>query len=83
VFTSVKELKDELKRFIKVPNQYLAKPFKWKKSAEKTIASVERKKVLPNKSHEPMAIEFTLKPQRAAILSRFFKSPAWAFEIRS
>lgn len=49
VFTSVKELKDELKRFIKVHNKHLAKPFKWTKGAEKIIASVERaKKVLPN-----------------------------------
>jgi len=49
VFTSVKELKDEIKRFIKVHNRELAKPFRWTKSAEKIIASVERaKKVLPN-----------------------------------
>lgn len=49
VFTSVKELKDEIKRFIKVHNRNLAKPFKWTKSANKIINSVERaQKSLPN-----------------------------------
>lgn len=49
VFTSVKELKQEINRFIKVHNQELAKPFKWTKTADKIIASVERaKKALPN-----------------------------------
>ena len=49
VFTSVKELKDEIRRFIKVHNRDLAKPFKWTKCAENIIASIERaKKVLPN-----------------------------------
>ena len=49
VFTSVEELKSEIKRFIKVHNRELAKPFRWTKSAEKIIASVERAKtVLPN-----------------------------------
>lgn len=49
VFTSVEELKKEIKRFIKVHNRETAKPFKWTKSAEKIIASVERaKKSLPN-----------------------------------
>lgn len=49
VFTSVKELKDEIKRYVKVHNKYSAKPFKWTKSAEKIIASVKRaKKSLPN-----------------------------------
>lgn len=49
VFTSVKELKDEITRFVKVHNKYSAKPFKWTKSAEKIIASVNRaKESLPN-----------------------------------
>ena len=49
VFTSVKELKSEIKRFIKIHNKELAKPFKWTKTAEKIIASVERaKEALPN-----------------------------------
>jgi len=49
VFTSVKELKDEIRRFIRVHNRELAKPFKWTKSAEKIIASVKRaKESLPN-----------------------------------
>lgn len=49
VFTSVKELKDEINRFIAVHNQDLAKPFKWTKAADKIIASVERaRQSLPN-----------------------------------
>lgn len=49
VFTSVTELKDEIKQFIKVHNRELAKPFKWTKSAANILASVERaKKALPN-----------------------------------
>ena len=49
VFTSVTELKDEIKRFVKVHNKYSAKPFRWTKSANKIIASVNRaKKMLPN-----------------------------------
>jgi len=49
VFTSVKELKDEINRFIKVHNKELAKPFKWTKTADKIIASVDRaRKALPN-----------------------------------
>ena len=49
VFTSVKELNEEISRFIEVNNRELAKPFKWTKSAEKIIASVDRaKRVLPN-----------------------------------
>lgn len=48
-FTSVPELKKEIKKFIKIHNKELAKPFRWTKSAEKIIASVERaKNVLPN-----------------------------------
>ena len=49
VFTSVKELKDEIRSYIKVHNHHLAKPFKWTKSAEKIIGAVERaKNKLPN-----------------------------------
>ena len=49
VFTSVKELKAEIERFIDVHNTELAKPFRWTKSAENIIASVNRAKlVLPN-----------------------------------
>ena len=49
VFTSVRDLKQEIYRFIKVHNRELAKPFRWTKNAEKIIGAVERaKKVLPN-----------------------------------
>lgn len=49
VFTSVKDLKDEINRFVKAHNKYRAKPFKWTKSAEKIIGAVNRaKKALPN-----------------------------------
>ena len=49
VFTSVEDLKAEIERFIKVHNTELAKPFRWTKSAENIIASVNRAKAaLPN-----------------------------------
>ena len=44
VFTSVKELRDEIHRYIKVHNEQLAKPFKWTKCATTIIDSVERAK---------------------------------------
>ncbi|ODB99854.1 DDE endonuclease [Candidatus Thiodiazotropha endoloripes] len=44
IFTSVKDLKDEINRYVKVHNKYSAKPFRWTKSAEKIIASVNRAK---------------------------------------
>jgi transposase len=44
VFSSVKELRDEIHRFIKVHNKTSAKPFKWTKSAAKIIESVQRAK---------------------------------------
>jgi len=44
VFSSVKELRDEIHRFIKVHNTTSAKPFKWTKSAAKIIESVQRAK---------------------------------------
>lgn len=43
-YTSVKELRDEIHRFIKVHNAESAKPFKWTKSASMIIDSVERAK---------------------------------------
>lgn len=42
VFTSVKNLGDEIKRYIAAHNQESAKPFKWTKSAETIIAAVKR-----------------------------------------
>ena len=42
VFSCVKELKDEIQRFIKVHNAVCAKPFKWTKSAKAIIDSVQR-----------------------------------------
>jgi len=44
VFTSVKELRNEIHRFIKVHNAESAKPFKWTKSAGAIIESVQRAK---------------------------------------
>ena len=49
VFTGVADLKAELQRFIRVHNRDLAKPFKWTKSADTILASVQRaKNALPN-----------------------------------
>lgn len=49
VFTSVGELKSELRRYIKVHNRETAKPFRWKKDAKKILAAVDRAKLaLPN-----------------------------------
>lgn len=49
IFTGVADLKAELQRFIRVHNRDLAKPFKWTKSADTILASVQRaKNVLPN-----------------------------------
>jgi transposase len=42
VFTSVKELRNEIHRFIKVHNAESAKPFKWAKSATAIIESAQR-----------------------------------------
>lgn len=44
VFTSVKELRSEIHRYIKVHNAKIAKPFKWTKSANAIIESVNRAK---------------------------------------
>jgi len=46
VFTSVKELRDKIHRFIKVHNDESAKPFKWTKSAAAIIESVNKAKKL-------------------------------------
>jgi len=49
VFTSVKELKDELERYIQVHNRESAKPFKWTKDARTMLAAVGRaRSALPN-----------------------------------
>lgn len=49
VFTSVAELKEALKEFIKVHNKNLAKPFQWTKEAKSIIAAVNKaKQSLPN-----------------------------------
>jgi len=51
IFTSVDELKKAIRRYIKVHNEKLAKPFRWHKSAESIMTSVTRTKlsVIDNK----------------------------------
>jgi len=51
IFTSVGELKTAIRRFIKIHNEKLAKPFRWHKSAESILTSVARAKlsVIDNK----------------------------------
>jgi len=44
VFTNVKGLREELRRFIKVHNEENAKPFRWKKPASAVIAAANRAK---------------------------------------
>lgn len=44
VFTSVKDLRDEIHRFIRAHNKRSAKPFVWKKSAESILQKVEKAK---------------------------------------
>jgi transposase len=44
VFTSVQELRNELRRFIAAHNKHSAKPFVWIKSAESILAAVDRAK---------------------------------------
>lgn len=44
VFSSVKQLRDEIRRYIETHNKTIAKPFKWTKSADSIIASVNRAK---------------------------------------
>lgn len=43
-FASVKELRDEIHRFIKAHNERSAKPFKWTKTASSILEAVERAK---------------------------------------
>lgn len=45
VFTSVQELRDEIRRYIRVHNEEIAKPFRWTKCAEVIIEAVNRAKV--------------------------------------
>lgn len=45
-FSSVKELREEIQRFIRVHNARSAKPFRWTKPAEKIIDAVNRAKCL-------------------------------------
>jgi len=44
VFTSVAELRQELRRYVRVHNEESAKPFVWTKSAQAIIAAVQRAK---------------------------------------
>lgn len=45
-FTSVNELRNAIRAYIKAHNEGLAKPFRWTKSAETILKSVERAKAL-------------------------------------
>jgi transposase len=42
VFTSVDDLRQEIRRYIEAHNDYTAKPFKWTKSAQAILDAVER-----------------------------------------
>jgi transposase len=42
VFTSVQELRDEIRRYIKAHNEHSAKPFRWTKSAQAILDAVEK-----------------------------------------
>ena len=44
VFTGVKELRDEIRRYIEAHNQQAAKPFTWSKPAKVVLDAVERAK---------------------------------------
>lgn len=46
VFTSVGELRNEIRRFINAHNTHGAKPFKWTKSAQAILDAVERAKAV-------------------------------------
>ncbi len=50
VFTSVTELRDELRRYVKVHNEEAAKPFVWTKTARTIIKAVERAKATTDRS---------------------------------
>ena len=47
-FTSVADLRQEIRRYIQVHNQDLAKPFRWTKDAHSIIKKVERSKEAVN-----------------------------------
>ena len=52
-FTNVKELRNEIHRFIKQHNKRSAKPFKWTKNADTILEKVERaKKYLNNETNQ-------------------------------
>jgi transposase len=46
IFTSVQELRQELRRYIEVHNRATAKPFVWTKSAESILEAVDRAKAI-------------------------------------
>lgn len=50
IFTSVTELRDELRRYVTAHNQESAKPFVWTKSARAIIAAVQQAKAARNRS---------------------------------
>lgn len=50
-FTSVRELRDEIRRYISVHNEESAKPFKWTKTAEKILKKVERARISQTQQH--------------------------------
>ena len=41
-FTSVRDLRQEIRRYIRVHNQHLAKPFKWRATADSILAKVKK-----------------------------------------
>ena len=49
VFTSVTELREEIRRFIEAHNMHAAKPFRWTKSASAILDAVERARETLNK----------------------------------
>ena len=50
VFTSVQDLRDEIRRYIRVHNEHSAKPLVWTKAARTIIHAVERSKLHGNGS---------------------------------
>ena len=48
IFTSIQDLRDKIKGFIKAHNAYSAKPFIWKKTAKSILQSVSRAKKTKN-----------------------------------
>ena len=41
-FTSVQDLRQEIRRYMRVHNQHLAKPFKWRATADSILAKVKK-----------------------------------------